>query len=87
MQRLCDGIGSPSREEYERMRGHRPLYREPIFGVLIAGIARQVLALAQHEHTTPAGAVQPFVCENDGLIRRSAVRVPAARAHHGCRIP
>ena len=42
--------------------------RERILIALIAGIALQGAALAQHEHTTPAGAVQRFACENDGLI-------------------
>jgi len=46
----------------------RTLNRQPILAVLIAAIAMQGVALAQHEHTTPAGAVQRFACENDGLI-------------------
>lgn len=40
--------------------------RQAILAALIAGIALQGVALAQHEHTTHAGAVQRFACENDG---------------------
>ena len=50
------------------MRGHGLLNRQAILAALIGRIALQGIALAQHEHTTPAGAVQRFACENDGLI-------------------
>lgn len=50
------------------MRGYGLLNRQPILAALIAGIALQDVALAQHEHTTPAGTVQRFACENDGLL-------------------
>jgi hypothetical protein len=51
------------------MRGHGLLNRQVILAALIAGIALEGVAVAQHEHTTPTGAVQRFACENDGLIR------------------
>lgn len=50
------------------MRGHTLLKRQAILAALIAGAALGGVVLAQHEHTTPAGAVQRFACENDGLI-------------------
>ena len=46
----------------------RPVDRLAMPAALIAGISLHCVALAQHDHTTPAGAVQRFACENDGLI-------------------
>jgi quercetin dioxygenase-like cupin family protein len=50
------------------MRGHGRVNRQPMLVAAIAGIVLQGAALAQHEHTPAAGAVQRFACENDGLI-------------------
>ena len=50
------------------MRGRGQLNCQLILAAVTAGIALQGAALAQHQHTTPAGAVQRFACENDGLI-------------------
>ena len=50
------------------MKGDGPLNRQPILAALITSIVLQGTAVAQHQHTPPDGAVQRFVCENDGLI-------------------
>jgi quercetin dioxygenase-like cupin family protein len=50
------------------MRGHGLLNRQAIVAAVLAGIALQEIAFAQYEHTTPAGALQQFACENDGLL-------------------
>jgi len=50
------------------MRRQGPLNRQAILAALVADIVLQGVVLAQHEHPTPAGSVQRFTCENDGLI-------------------
>ena len=50
------------------MRAYARLNRQPILAALIVGVALRGPAVAQHQHTTAAEAVQRFACENDGLI-------------------
>ena len=58
--------------------------RPPILIAMIAGTALQGAALAQS--TMPAGDVQRFACENDGLLAGTPFRMSAGRAHYGCRV-